>query len=105
MARFYPVQKKWRAGPRKCGFIRDDGLLCNEERYYAERRKGNFEIPNAGGGSSSFKFGMKANGAGSGCQAQPRCHDEVDNRGRIVLTLQPDEKKRSRSWLAKAFHG
>jgi hypothetical protein len=110
----YPVQKEVSVPNQvKCGIHpwMTAYMLQRKNGYYAVTdAQGNFEIPNVPAGESlEFKFWHESGTApASGLiGATPDAKDvKWTNRGRIVLQLQPDEKKEIKVVVPpKAFHG
>ena len=110
----YPVQKEVSVPNQvKCGIHpwMTAYMLQRKNGYYAVTdANGNFEIPNVPAGESLVFQVWHESGtaAGSGLLGTTPDAKDVkwDNRGRITVTLQPDEKKEIKVVVpAKAFHG
>jgi plastocyanin len=110
----YPVQKEVSVPNQvKCGIHpwMTAYMLQRKNGYYAVTdAQGNFEIPNVPAGEQlQFQVWHESGtAAGSGLLGTtPDAMDvKWDNRGRITVTLQPDEKKELKVVVpAKSFHG
>jgi hypothetical protein len=110
----YPVQKEVSVPNQvKCGIHpwMTAYMLQRKNAYYAvSDAQGNFEIPNVPAGEQlQFQVWHESGtAAGSGLLGTTLDAKDVkwDNRGRITVTLQPDEKKELKVVVpAKAFHG
>jgi hypothetical protein len=110
----YPVQKEVSVPNQvKCGIHpwMTAYMLQRKNGYYAVTdANGNFEIPNVPAGEPlEFQVWHESGtAAGSGLVGTTPDAKDVkwSNRGRIMLTLQPDEKKEIKVVVpAKAFHG
>jgi hypothetical protein len=110
----YPVQKEVSVPNQvKCGIHpwMTAYMLQRKNAYYAVTDdKGNFEIANVPAGEPlQFQVWHESGtAAGSGLVGTTPDAKDVkwDGRGRITVTLQPDEKKEIKVVVpAKAFHG
>jgi plastocyanin len=110
----YPVQKEVSVPNQvKCGIHpwMTAYMLQRKNGYYAVTdTQGNFEIPNVPAGEQlQFQVWHESGtAAGSGLLGTTPDAKDVkwDNRGRITVTLQPDEKKELKVVVpAKSFHG
>jgi hypothetical protein len=110
----YPVQKEVSVPNQvKCGIHpwMTAYMLQRKNGYYAVTdAQGNFEIPNVPAGEQlQFQVWHESGtAAGSGLLGTTPDAKDVkwDNRGRITVTLQPEEKKEIKVVVpAKAFHG